>query len=253
MLLALSINNTHVVFGVFRDGALAGSWRIRTNPPRTADEYAVFLRSFCADGGIQTAELTDVVIGSVVPTITPWFVDLARRYLGTEALVVGPGIKTGIRLLVENPREVGADRIANTLAAHRRYGGPAIVVDMGTATTFDAISAEGDFLGGAIAPGVEISLQALTERAALLHRVDLVRPRSAIGKNTITNIQSGGVFGYVGLVEGLVARIRAELGPCRVIGTGGAINVVAPETQAIEVVDQQLTLDGLRMLWELNQ
>ena len=249
MLLALSINNTHVVFGVYRDDGLTGSWRVRTNPHRTADEYAVLLRSFLADAG----PITDVVIGSVVPTLTPVFVELARRYLNVEAIVVGPGIKTGIRLLVENPREVGADRIANTLAAHRRYGGPAIVVDMGTATTFDVVSAEGDFLGGAIAPGVEISLQALTERAALLHRVDLVRPRSAIGKNTITNIQSGALFGYVGLVEGLVSRIKAELGPCRVIGTGGAIGVIAPETSAIDVVDPQLTLDGLRMLWTLNQ
>ncbi|HEY3081335.1 MAG TPA: type III pantothenate kinase [Chloroflexota bacterium] len=249
MLLALSINNTHVVVGVYRDDGLTGSWRVRTNPPRTADEYAVLLRSFLADAD----PITDVVIGSVVPTLTPVFVELARRYLNVEAIVVGPGIKTGIRLLVENPREVGADRIANTLAAHRGYGGPAIVVDMGTATTFDVVSAEGDFLGGAIAPGVEISLQALTERAALLHRVDLVRPRSAIGKNTITNIQSGALFGYVGLVEGLVSRIKAELGPCRVIGTGGAIGVIAPETSAIDVVDQQLTLDGLRMLWTLNQ
>ena len=249
MLLALSINNTHVVFGVYRDDGLTGSWRVRTNPHRTADEYAVLLRSFLADAG----PITDVVIGSVVPTLTPVFVELARRYLNVEAIVVGPGIKTGIRLLVENPREVGADRIANTLAAHRGYGGPAIVVDMGTATTFDVVSAEGDFLGGAIAPGVEISLQALTERAALLHRVDLVRPRSAIGKNTITNIQSGALFGYVGLVEGLVGRIKAELGPCRVIGTGGAIGVIAPETSAIDVVDPQLTLDGLRMLWTLNR
>jgi type III pantothenate kinase len=258
VLLALSINNTHVVVGAYRDDDLAGSWRIRTNPPRTADEYAVLLRSFLTDVAPPPAAgeprpISDVVIGSVVPTLTPVFVELARRYLGAEAVVVGPGIKTGIRLLVENPREVGADRIANTLAAHRRYGGPAIVVDMGTATTFDAISPEGDFLGGAIAPGVEISLQALTERAALLHRVDLVRPRSAVGKNTITNIQSGAVFGYVGLVEGLVGRIKAELGPCKVIGTGGAIGVVAPETRAIDVVDQQLTLDGLRMLWALNQ
>jgi type III pantothenate kinase len=272
VLLALSINNTHVVLGVYRDEALVGTWRIRTNPPRTADEYAVLLRSFMsAEVKVLSAEspspqhsalstqhsvsalIGDVVIGSVVPTLTPVFVELADRYLAADAVVVGPGIKTGIRLLVENPREVGADRIANTLATHRRYGGPAIVVDMGTATTFDVVSSEGDFLGGAIAPGIEISLQALTERAALLHRVDLVRPRSAVGKNTITNIQSGAVFGYVGLVEGLVGRIKAELGPCKVIGTGGAIGVVAPETKAIDVVDQQLTLDGLRMLWALNR
>jgi type III pantothenate kinase len=253
VLLALSINNTHVVFGVFDREALRATWRVRTNPHRTADEYAVMLRSFAEHGAIALGDLRHVVVGSVVPTLTPAFVDLAGRYLVADAVVVGPGTKTGIRLLVENPREVGADRIANTVAAHRAYGGPAVVVDMGTATTFNVVSAEGDFLGGAIAPGIEISLQALTERAALLHRVDLVRPRSAVGKNTITNIQSGAVFGYVGLVEGLVERIKGELGPCKVIGTGGAIRVVAGETSAIDVVDQQLTLDGLRMLWELNQ
>jgi type III pantothenate kinase len=253
VLLALSINNTHIVFGLFLGETLRASWRVRTNPPRTSDEYAALLRSFCADAEIRLADVRHVIVGSVVPTLTPAFVDLASRYLDAEAVVVGPGIKTGIRLLVESPREVGADRIANSVAAHRRYGGPAVVVDMGTATTFNVVSAEGDFLGGAIAPGIEISLQALTERAALLHRVDLVRPRSAVGKNTITNIQSGAVFGYVGLVEGLVGRIKSELGPCKVIGTGGAIGVVAGETTTIDVVDQQLTLDGLRMLWELNQ
>lgn len=253
MLLAVSINNTHVVFGVYRGEELAGTWRVRTNPHRTADEYAVILRSFAADGDVGLNELEHVIVGSVVPTLTPAFVELASTYLGSNPIVVGPGIKTGIRLLVESPREVGADRIANTVAAHRRYGGPALVVDMGTATNIDVVSAEGDFLGGAIAPGIEISLQALTERAALLHRIDLVRPRSAIGKNTITNIQSGAVFGYVGLVEGLVARIKGELGPCKVIGTGGAIAAIAGETAAIDVIDQQLTLDGLRMLWELNR
>jgi type III pantothenate kinase len=253
VLLALSINNTHIVFGLFEDEALRASWRVRTNPPRTSDEYAALLRSFCLDAAIPLAEVRQVVVGSVVPTLTPAFVELASRYLEAEALVVGPGIKTGIRLLVESPREVGADRIANTVAAHRRYGGPAVVVDMGTATTFSVVSPEGDFIGGAIAPGFEISLQALSERAALLFRVEPVRPRSAIGKSTTTNIQAGAVFGYVGLVEGLVGRIKSELGPCKVIGTGGAINVVAGETASIDVVDQQLTLDGLRMLWELNQ
>jgi type III pantothenate kinase len=253
MLLAASINNTRVALGLFRDATLAATWRIRTSPLRTTDEYAVLLRSMCAGEGIAFDEVRSVVIGSVVPSHTPAFVELAERYLRADPVVVGPGIKTGIRLLVESPREVGADRIANTVAAHRRYGGPAIVLDMGTATTFDVVSVEGDFLGGAIAPGLEISLQALTERAALLHRVELVRPRSAVGKNTITNIQSGVLFGYVGLVEGMIARIKAELGPCKVVGTGGLIGVIAPETSLVEVVDRQLTLDGLRLLWELNR
>src|SRR5438105_1204984 len=182
----------------------------------------------CAAAGLELDDMGGVVIGSVVPSHTPAMVELAERYLKADPVVVGPGIKTGVRLQVENPREVGADRIANTVAVHRLHGGPAIVVDMGTATTFDVISAEGDFLGGAISPGLEVSLQALTDRAALLHRVELVRPRSAIGKNTITNIQSGAVFGYVSLVEGMLARLKAELGPCKVVGTGGLIGVIAP-------------------------
>lgn len=253
MLLAVSINNTHVVLGLFRHEETVTTWRLRTNPLRTADEYLVALRSLCEAGGMQSDSIGEVVIGSVVPTHTPQFVELAERYLKAEPVVVGPGIKTGVRLQVENPREVGADRIANTVAAHRRYGGPAIVVDMGTATTFTVVSADGDFLGGAIAPGLEISLQALTERAALLHRVELVRPRSAIGKNTVTNIQAGAVFGYVGLVEGIVARIKAELGASKVIGTGGAIGVVSPETVVIDHIDRGLTLQGLRLLWQLNR
>lgn len=253
MLLAISINNTHIVFGVYRDEAQIASWRIRTTPPRTADEYAVLLRSLCGGAEVPFADLRDVVVGSVVPTLTGAFVELSERYLDSRALVVGPGVKTGIKLLVENPREVGADRIANTVAAYQRHGGPAIVVDMGTATTFDVVSSSGDFLGGAIAPGLEIAMQALSDRAALLFRVDMARPRSAIGKNTVTNIQAGGLFGYVGLVEGLVTRIKAELGPARVIGTGGAIGLIAPETEAIDVVDRELTLEGLRLLWELNQ
>jgi type III pantothenate kinase len=253
MLLAASINNTHAACGMFREATLVATWRIRTSPLRTVDEYAVLLRSMCAGDGIAFDEVRSVVIGSVVPSHTPAFVELAERYLKADPVVVGPGIKTGIRLLVESPREVGADRIANTVATHRRYGGPAIVLDVGTATTFDVVSADGDFLGGAIAPGLEIALQALTDRAALLPRVELVRPRSAIGKNTITNIQAGVVFGYVGLVEGMINRIKAELGPCRVVGTGGLIGVVAPETSLVDVVDRQLTLDGLRLLWELNR
>ena len=253
MLLALNVNNTHATFGVFDGERSVGTWRVRTNPLRTADEYGVLLRSFCRDGDVALEAVDQAVIGSVVPTHTPQFVEMAERYIGTKPVVVGPGIKTGVKLLVENPREVGADRIANTVAVGRLHGGPAIVVDLGTATNFDVVSAEGDFLGGVIAPGLEISLLALAERAALLHRVELVRPRSAIGRNTITNIQAGAVFGWVGLVEGIVGRIKAEVGPCRVIGTGGLIGVVAPETTVVDVVDRQLTLEGLRLLWELNR
>lgn len=253
MLLALDVGNTHVVAGVFDGDRLAGSWRIHTDRQRTADEHAMLLRSFCEATSIPFGEIHDVVVGSVVPQLTATLSDLAERYVHTRAVVVGPGIKTGVRLLVENPPEVGADRIANTIAVRHKHGGPAIVIDFGTATTFDAVSAEGDFLGGAISPGLQISMQALFDQAARLYRVDLVRPKMAIGKNTNTNVQSGIIFGYVGLVEGIVARMKAELGPCKVIATGGLVKAIASETSTIDIVDPQLTLDGLRLLWALNQ
>ena len=253
MLLAVDIGNSNIVMGAFEGSNATARWRIKTDPDRTADEYAVILSSLCAMRGIALNAFDDVIIGSVVPPLTATFQVLVDRYLSARPFVVVPGIKTGIKLLVDNPREVGADRIANTLAAYQRYGGPAIVIDMGTATTFDAVSNEGDFLGGAIAPGLEISMDALFERAARLYRVDLARPRTAIGKNTMSNVQSGGVFGYTGLIEGMVRRFKLEHGPCKVIGTGGLIGLIAHETDVIDIVDEDLTLDGLRMLWEINQ
>ena len=253
MLLAVDIGNTNVVIGAFDGTTATARWRLKTDPARTVDEHIVILSSLCAMRGISLNTFSDVIIGSVVPPLTATFQTLVERYLSARPFVVGPGIKTGIKLLVDNPREVGADRIANTVAAHQRYGGPAIVIDMGTATTFDAVSDEGNFLGGAIAPGLEISMDALFDRAARLYRVDLARPRTAIGKNTMSNVQSGGVFGYAGLIEGLVRRFKVEHGPCKVIGTGGLISLIAHETDAIDIVDEDLTLDGLRMLWELNR
>lgn len=241
------------MIGAFDGPSAKARWRIKTDPDRTVDEHAVILSSLCLMSDLSLNAFTDVIIGSVVPPLTATFQTLVARYLSARPFVVGPGIKTGIKLLVDNPREVGADRIANTLAAHQRYGGPAIVIDMGTATTFDAISGDGDFLGGAIAPGLEISMDALFDRAARLYRVDLARPRAAIGKNTMSNVQSGGVFGYAGLIEGLVRRFKAEHGPCKVIGTGGLIGLIAPETDVIDIVDEDLTLDGLCMLWDINQ
>lgn len=252
MLLAIDVGNTNVVVGVYDGERSVASWRLRTDPLRTADEYAVVLRSLCDSQQLAISALRHVVIGSVVPTMTATLADVADRYLNTRPVVVGPGIKTGVRLLVDNPPEVGADRIANTVAVHHRHGGPAVVVDFGTATTFDAVSASGDFLGGAIAPGLEISMQALFEHAARLFRIDLVRPKAAIGKSTASNVQSGLLFGYVGLVEGLVARFKAELGPCKVIGTGGLVDSIAPETDIFDVVDRDLTIEGLRLLWTLN-
>ena len=189
-----------------------------------------------------------------MPPLTTSFTRLAERYLDRPALVIGPGVKTGVRLRVDNPSEVGADRIANTLAAHRRYGGPVIVVDFGTTTNFDVVSAEGDFLGGAFAPGLEVSAESLFGRAARLFRVPLTPPANAIGKNTADCLRSGIVFGYVGLVEGLLVRLIAELGPVtpRVLATGGLAATIAPLAKGIELVDEDLTLEGLRLLWELN-
>lgn len=254
LLLAIDVSNTNVKFGVFRDDELVRIWRTATQQERTEDELAVFLEGFLVREDISLTSLDAVVIGSVVPPLTTAFQRFGTRYLRNAPLIIGPGIRTGVRLRVDNPSEVGADRIANTLAAHRLYGGPAIVIDFGTSTNFDCVSAEGDFLGGAFAPGLEVSADALVSRAARLFRVPLVAPKEAIGKNTAACLQSGLVFGYIGLVEGLVARLVAELGgSAKVIATGGLAATIASHTSVIEKVDDALTLQGLRLLWELNR
>lgn len=252
-LLAVDAGNTNVVLGAYRDAALVATWRTATVHDRTEDELAVMVDALLGREGLSLAQVDALVLGSVVPPLTLAFQRLADRYLGGHALVIGPGIKTGVRLRVDNPSEVGADRIANTLAAHRRYGGPAIIVDFGTSTNLDVVSADGDFLGGAFAPGLEVSAESLFGRASRLFRVSLTAPRDAIGKNTVDCLRSGIVFGYVGLIEGLVRRITAELPSApRVIATGGLAKTIAPLTSAIERVDDDLTLEGLRLLWELN-
>lgn len=254
MLLAIDIGNTHIVIGVYRGRGLVACWRAATDRDKTADEYAVLLRSFFAGRQVPFADVDGAIISSVVPPLTPTFYDLVHRYLGTTPLVVGPDIETGVRIRYDNPYEVGADRVVNALAASRLYGTPAIVVDFGTATTFDAINAEGEYLGGAIAPGIGISVEALFRYTAKLPRIELVMPGRAVGKNTVESMQSGVLFGYVGLVEGLVARIREELGGrAYVIATGGLAHVIAKEAPCIEVVDENLTLEGLRLMYEMNQ
>ena len=208
--------------------------------------------------GVPASEITGVAISCVVPPLRSEFDQLARRYLHVEPIVVGPGVKTGVRLAVDNPREVGADRVVNVLATHRLYGGPAITIAFGTATVFDCVSAEGEYLGGAIAPGVVTALESLTRSAAQLYQVELVRPPKAIGRNTVHTMQSGLVLGYAGLVEGLVRRLGREMaGPgddhVRVIATGGLAEVIALETDVIDTIDLHLTLKGLRLIYELNQ
>lgn len=253
ILLAVDAGNTNVVIGAYRGSQLIRTWRAATQVDRTEDELAVMIDGLLAREELGIDDIDAMVVGSVVPPITLALTRFADRQLESRALVIGPGVKTGVRLRVDNPSEVGADRIANTLAAYRRYGGPAIVVDFGTSTNFDVVSAEGDFLGGSFAPGVEISAESLFGRASRLFRVPLTPPREAIGKNTADCLRSGIVFGYVGLVEGLIVRIRAELGGSpRIIATGGLAPTIAPLTPAIERVDEDLTLEGLRMLWELN-
>ena len=252
-LLAVDAGNTNVVVGAYREETLIATWRTTTDHDRTEDELAVTLDALLHQEGLSLGSMDALVLGSVVPPLTRAFTRLADRYLHGKALVIGPGIKTGVRLRVDNPLEVGADRIANTLAAHRRYGGPAVVVDFGTTTNFDVVSAEGDFLGGSFAPGLEVSAESLFSHASRLLSVGLTPPKDAIGKNTADCLRSGIMFGYVGLVEGLLTRILAELpGKAAVIATGGLASTIAPLTTKIERVDDDLTLEGLRMLWELN-
>ncbi len=254
MLLTIDIGNTNITFGLYEGETLGPRWRIRTIHEKMPDEYGILLDQLFRHRDHRPQQVTGVAIASVVPPLTPVFAQVCRNYLGQEPLVVDTGVRTGVRIRYDNPREVGADRVVDAAAVRTLYGMPACVVDFGTATTFDAISAEGDYLGGAIAPGIGIAAQALFERTAKLPRVELTRPPSAIGRNTPHSIQSGLLFGYVGLVEGMVARFKAELGPqTRVIATGGLAEIIARETDVIDVVDPWLTLHGLRIIYELNQ
>jgi type III pantothenate kinase len=250
LLLAVDISNTGIKFGIYpRDGQeLLARWRIASVREKTADEYAMLLTSLCEHAGLHTRDIADVIVSSVVPQLTPVFSDLATKYLGREALVVTHAMNLGIALRVDNPWETGADRLISTLAAHHFYGGPAIVIQFGTATSFDCVSAAGDFIGGAIAPGLGISAEALARAASRLYQVELAPPPSALGKNTTHSMQSGIVFGHVGLVEGLVARLReeAEVGPsARVIAHGGLADLMARVTPVIGTVDDSLILRGL--------
>jgi type III pantothenate kinase len=253
MLLALNINNTLIKIGIYEGAALANSWRIATDSDKTDDEYAMVLRGLFDYAGIPFSRIESVAVSCVVPALAEVFDRLSRRYFGVAPLVVGPGVRTGIRIHYENPKEVGADRICNAIAVFEKYGGPAIVVDFGTATTFTVVSADGDFLGGAIAPGVGISMDALAELAQL-RRVELVRPPSIIARSTVTALQSGILYGVVGQVEELIDRIRRELGGRAVtVATGGWAELIAGECRSIDHHDPLLTLEGLRIIHRRNQ
>ena len=254
MLLAIDVGNSNVVLGVFDGEALRASWRIHTRTAATADEYGVLVAGMFAGAGLDPALIDGVALASVVPPLTPAFAELAADMFRCPPLVIDAGVKTGVKVRYDSPRDVGADRVCNAAAAGRYYGAPACIIDFGTGTTFDAVNAAGEYVGGAIAPGLEIGLQALAGRTARLPRVELRPPPAAIGRNTVHAMQSGLVFGYVALVEGMVARFRAELGPgLQVIGTGGLAEVIAAETDVVEHVDPWITLKGLQLVYRLNQ
>jgi type III pantothenate kinase len=249
LLLAIDAGNTNVVMGLYDGERLVADWRITSPATWTGDEVAILLTDLFRLRGLDSKSVGGVVIGSVVPNLTPALEEASIEHFGVRPVVVGPGVKTGIRLAIENPKEVGADRIANTLAAFRRYGGPAIVIDLGTAVTYDAVSAGGEYLGGAIAPGVGISLDALVAHTAKLIRVELTAPDAVIGRSTLTAIQSGLLWGFVAQIEGMVKRMSAELGgKAHVIATGGQAGMVAGLTTVIDDVDLELTLEGLRLI-----
>lgn len=253
MLLAVDVGNTETVLGVFRDEDLAWHWRMATVPERTADELALLFGGFLEGQGLSfDRNMTGVVISSVVPTATQSLREMVRAYFHFAPVVVEPGVKTGVPVLTDNPKEVGADRIVNALAAFSKYGGPAIVVDFGTATTFDAISDGGEYLGGAIAPGIQISARALYERTARLPRIELAAPRTVVGKSTVESLQSGIVFGYSAMVDGMVERMAKELGTPTVIATGGLASMVIEECRTVDHHDPWLTLEGLRLVFEKN-
>ncbi len=272
MLLALDVGNTNTVLGLFRlsvepsapgaptparseeERELVAHWRVTTHRAQTSDEYGVLFGNLFQMSGISVDEVHHIIISSVVPPVESTLRRVCEKYFHLQPIFVEPGIKTGMPVLVDNPAELGADRLVNAIAAYERYGGPCIVVDFGTATTFDVISAKGEYLGGAISPGLGISADALFSRAARLGRVDIKRPAKVIGTNTVTHLQSGLYYGYIGLVDGIIERMIAELGaPAQVIATGGLAKQISQDSRYIAQIDDMLTLDGLRILFDRNR
>lgn len=253
MLLALDIGNTSIHIGLWEGDRIAHTWRIGVEQEKLPDEYGVLLMNLLSTESLGADDVEACIVGCDVPPLIPTFEQVCRKYFKVEPMVVGHGLRTGVRILYDNPKQLGADRIIDAVAASKLYGTPVIIVDFGTATVFDAVNEAGDYLGGAIAPGIGIASEALFSRAAMLYRVQLERPPVAIGKNTIHAMQSGILFGYVGLVEGLVDRFKSELGgDPKVVATGGLAGLIASETDCIDVVNGDLTLTGLRLIYELN-
>lgn len=255
MLLAFDVGNTNIVLGVYKDGELLRHWRMSTDKSKSADEIGILVDQLFKYEGLDLKNVQDVIISSVVPTIMYSLQHMALKYCDCEAIVVGPGIKTGMNIKYDDPKQVGADRIVNAVAAFKKYGGPLIVVDFGTATTFCAISEKCEYLGGAILPGIKISSDALFQKAAKLTRVELIKPETVICKNTTKSIQSGIIYGYVGSVEYIVARMKEELNfeDIKVVATGGLASLIDSEAKCIDFVDKFLTLDGLYEIYQLNK
>ncbi len=254
MLLAIDVGNSNITLGVFDQDRIVADWYISTHPDSTSDEFGITVKSLLRESSLSEKNITAISASSVVPPLLLSLNKMSRKYFLVEPLIVGPGIKTGLNILVDNPREVGADRIVNAVAGYHFYGGPLIIVDFGTATTFCAISGNGDYLGGAITPGIGISTQALFARAAKLPLVELARPRQVIGKDTITGLQSGFIYGFAGQVDGIVRRMSREL-PAEpfVVATGGFAEYISAESETIKQVNPRLTLEGLRLLYEQNR
>ncbi|MCF0154979.1 MAG: type III pantothenate kinase [Veillonella sp.] len=255
MLLVVDVGNTNIVLGVYDGQELKGHWRISTDRVRTTDEYGVLIMNlFLHDKTIDADDIDGVIISSVVPPLMPTLERVSRRYFKVEPIVIGPGTKTGMAIKYDNPREVGADRIVNAVAAYEQYGGPLIIIDFGTATTYCAVLENGDYIGGVITPGVMISAEALFQRAAKLPRIEVKDPGQVINRNTVQSMQSGMFYGYVGQVEGLVARMKAEMPEgVQVVATGGLAPLISAATDCIDHVEPMLTLEGLRLLYEKNR
>lgn len=254
MLLTIDIGNTNLTIGLYEGTDLRHHWRLATDHARMPDEYGLQLLGLLTHAGLPASGLTGVSLASVVPLLTGRVTLACREYLKQEPLVVDIGIKTGIRIRYEDPKAVGADRVCDAVAVHQMYGGPACIIDFGTATTFNALTKEGDYLGGAITAGINLAAEALFTHTARLQEIDIQRPPSVIGRNTVHAMQSGLLFGYVSMVEGMVDRFRLELGPqMKVVGTGGLAEIVSKETGVFDVLAPWLTLDGLRILWQMNQ
>ncbi len=254
LLFVVDVGNTNIVLGIYQEKELLCHWRISTDRQRTSDEYGILIHNLFQHMNVDMKQISAVIISSVVPPLIVPLQRMCVRYFGGEPLIVGPGIKTGIRIHYENPRDVGADRIVNAIGAYEKYGGPLIIVDFGTATTFCAIAENGDYLGGAIAPGIGISTEALFQRAAKLPRIELVKPKNVICRNTVASMQAGIIIGFVGQVDEVVRRMKQEIGgEAKVIATGGLANLIAQESSTIEVVEPFITLEGLRIVYERNR